>query len=99
MHDQLFENQDSFGLRPWSEYGRAALVADLLAFNLCVGRADTVRRIEEGKRLGTQLEIKATPTLIVNGWMLGRPPSVKELDALVQAILAGRSPMTAIHQS
>jgi protein-disulfide isomerase len=95
MHDQLFDGQDSFGLKPWSEYATAAGVPDLAAFDACVKATESIPRIEAGKDLGKRLDVQATPTLIVNGWKLGRPPSPEELDAMVKAILAGRSPVTA----
>jgi protein-disulfide isomerase len=94
MHDQLFGGQDSFGLKPWSDYATAAGVPDLAAFDLCIKRTDPVPRIEEDKELGTKLDLKGTPTLIVNGWMLAQPPTPEELDAMVKAVLAGKSPVT-----
>ncbi|MDE0855234.1 MAG: thioredoxin domain-containing protein [Nevskia sp.] len=94
MHDQLFDRQESFGLAPWSDYAMVAGVPDLAAFDACIKRTSNVRRIEEGKELGNNLDIEGTPTLIVNGWKLGRPPSAEELDAMVKAVLAGKSPVS-----
>lgn len=94
MHDQLFERQESFGLTPWSDYATAAGVRDLVAFDACINRTSGARRIEEGRELGNNLNIEGTPTVIVNGWKLGRPPSSEELDAMVKAVLAGKSPVS-----
>jgi protein-disulfide isomerase len=93
MHDRLFDEQNSFGLKPWSDYATEAGVPDLAAFEACIKRGDPVPRIEEGKQLGTRLDVKGTPTLIINGWKLGRPPTLDELDHMVKAILAGKSPV------
>jgi protein-disulfide isomerase len=93
MHDQLFDNQDSFGLKPWSEYATAAGVPDLAAFDTCIKRTDPIPRIEGGKKLGTTLDVQGTPTLIVNGWMLGHPPTEDDLDEMVKKILAGKAPV------
>jgi protein-disulfide isomerase len=93
MYDQLFDGQESFGLKPWAEYATAADVPDLTAFDVCIKRTGPVSRIEEDTQLGKKLDIRATPTLIVNGWMLGQPPTAEELDAMVKAILAGKSPV------
>jgi protein-disulfide isomerase len=93
MYDHLFEEQDSLGLKPWSDYATEAGVSDLAAFESCIKRTDAVPRVERGKALGKELDIQATPTLIVNGWKLGRPPSAEELDAMVKAVLAGKSPV------
>jgi protein-disulfide isomerase len=46
--------------------------------------------------LAEQLDVQGTPTLIVNGWKLGRPPSEEELDRMVKAILAGKSPVSEV---
>jgi protein-disulfide isomerase len=94
MYDQLFDGQDGFGLKPWSDYAGAADVPDMGAFDACIKRTGPVQRVEEGKQLGTKIDIQATPTLIVNGWKLGRPPTAAELDAMVKAILAGKSPVS-----
>jgi protein-disulfide isomerase len=94
MYDQLFGGQDSFGLKPWTDYATAARVPDLAAFDACVKKTDPVVRIEEGKKLGAKLNIQATPTLIVNGWKLTRPPNIEELDTMVKAVLAGKDPVS-----
>jgi protein-disulfide isomerase len=96
MYDELFEHQESFGLRAWSEYGAAAGVPDLGRFDTCVKSTDPIRRVEEGKKLGTELDVRATPTVIINGWKLGRPPNADQLDAMVRSILAGKSPVDVI---
>jgi protein-disulfide isomerase len=93
MHDQLFEEQDKFGLKPWDEYATAAGVPDLQAFDTCVKKTDAIPRLEAGKALGAKLDVKGTPTIIINGWKLGHPPSESELDQMVQRVLGGKSPV------
>jgi protein-disulfide isomerase len=93
MYDQLFDGQDSFGLKPWNDYATAAGVPNLTAFDECIKRSDPIPRIEQGKALGKRLDVQGTPTLIVNGWKLGHPPSEEELDGMVKKILAGKSPV------
>jgi protein-disulfide isomerase len=93
IFDQLFEGQDQFGLKPWDDYATAAGVPDLVAFDACVKNIDPITRVEEGKALGAQLDVHGTPTIIINGWKLGHPPTEEELDGMVKAILAGRSPV------
>jgi len=92
MHNLLFEKQNTFGITPWSEFATDAEVPNLAAFQSCVQRNDPVWRGVEGLSLGKQLDVKATPTLIVNGWKLSRPPEAEELDHLIKAILAGKTP-------
>lgn len=93
MHDQLFEWQDSFGLNPWSDYATAAGVPNLVTFEICIKNADPIPRVEEGKVLGAKLDVHGTPTIIINGWRLGKPRTEAELDQMVQRILAGKQPV------
>lgn len=93
MHDQLFEQQDEFGLKSWTEMAREAGVRDLAVFDACAESKDPIPRVVEGKQLGEKLDVKGTPTLIVNGWMLARTPTARELDDMVKGVLAGKSPV------
>jgi protein-disulfide isomerase len=93
IYDLLFEQQDKFGLKPWSDFAGEAGVPDGAAFEACIKRTDPVPRVAEGKALGKQLDIQGTPTVVINGWKLGRPPTADELDHMVKAILAGKSPV------
>lgn len=95
MHDQLFEHQEDFGLKSWSDFATAAGVPDLAAFDACVKSTAAMPRVEEGKALGNKLDIQGTPTVIINGWKLGRPPNAEELDGMVKAVLAGKSPVNS----
>lgn len=94
MHDRLFEEQDQIGLKPWSEFAQEAGVADLGTFDACIKDTAPVAKVEAGKQLGNKLDIRGTPTLIVNGWKLGQPPSAADLDKMVKAILAGKNPVS-----
>jgi protein-disulfide isomerase len=95
MYDLLFEQQDKFGLKPWSEFATEAGVPDTAAFETCIKQAEPIPRVTEGKALGKQLDVQGTPTLVINGWKLGRPPSLEELDAMVERVLAGKEPTTS----
>jgi protein-disulfide isomerase len=94
MHDQLFEGQDEFGLKPWDGYATAAGVPNLAVFDVCIKKTDPIPRVDEGKALGAKLDVRGTPTIIINGWKLGRPPTEEELDGMVKRILAGKSPVS-----
>jgi len=93
MHARLFQDQDQFGLTPWSEYAKRAGVPDESAFEFCIQKKSPLPRVELGKQWGTKLDIQGTPTVIINGWLLGRIPNADELDSMVRAILAGKSPV------
>jgi protein-disulfide isomerase len=94
MHDRLYEHQNEFGIKPWTEMAKESGVPDVAAFEDCIGSQDASSLVSKGKQLATTLNIQGTPTLIVNGWMLGRPPTAAELEDMVKAVLAGRAPVT-----
>lgn len=93
MYDRLFDGQDQFGLKPWGDYAIAAGVPDIPAFDACIVKTDPIPRVEEGKALGAKLNVQGTPTIIINGWKLEHPPTEKELDQMVQRVLAGKQPV------
>jgi len=72
---------------------KKAAVPDIPAFETCVEKTAPISRVEEGKALGAKLDVKGTPTIIINGWKLGHPPTEAELDQMVRRILAGKSPV------
>lgn len=96
MYDQLFDGQEFFGLKPWSDYAKAAGIQDLKGFDDCVKSEEPILRVLKGKQLGTRLDVTGTPTLIVNGWLLGQPPSEEELDTIVKAVLSGKVPVVGV---
>jgi hypothetical protein len=67
-------------------------VPDVVVFDECIKRTAAIPRVDEGKALGKKLDIQGTPTIIINGWKLGRPPTADELDGMVRAVLAGKNP-------
>jgi protein-disulfide isomerase len=95
MYDLLFEQQDKFGLKPWSEFATEAGVADATAFDACIKRTDPIPHVADGKALGNQLDVQGTPTVVINGWKLGRPLTLDEMDHMVKLILVGKQPVDA----
>jgi protein-disulfide isomerase len=93
MQDQLFSNQDAFGIKDWSDIATAAGVTDLDTFSRCVKQETPVPRIDDGIRAGEELDVRSTPTIIINGWKLGQPPSAAQLERMIQAILDGKKPV------
>lgn len=93
MYDQLFEGQDQLGLKPWNDYAVAAGVPDITAFDACIKKTDPIPRVEEGKALGAKFDVQGTPTVIINGWKLGHPPTAEQLEQMVRRILAGNEPI------
>lgn len=86
--DLAFAKQDSFGIKSWPEFAREAKVADVGAYSRCLG-TPSFAMIDSGTALGRQLGISGTPTMIVNGWQFGGPPTEDELSQDIRAILTG----------
>jgi protein-disulfide isomerase len=93
MHARLYEWQKQMGLKPWSAFATEAGVPDLTAFESCVQRTEPITKVIEGHELGDELGVHGTPTVIINGWKLHRPPSATELESMVKSILEGKNPV------
>jgi len=94
MHDILFTNQDSLGLRSWESMAAEAGVADLPTFSRCMKASDPLPSVEAGVALAKALGVKGTPTVIINGMRFIEPPSIPVLTALIDSIIAARRPLT-----
>lgn len=84
----LFQKADSLGLKPWSAYASDANVAHMGEFESCVRDTAAVPRIEAGVKLGKQLGIPGTPSVMLNGWLFGAAPHDSVLRAKIDSILA-----------
>ena len=89
-----FAKQDSLGLKPWQSYATEAGIADTARFARCVLSTSPVPRIDDGLALGRRIGVRGTPTVVINGWRLARPP-YDSLSEVVAGILAGRVPNAA----
>ncbi len=94
---QLFARQDSLGRIPWMSFAVAAGVKDTVAFVQCLRDAPAVR-IEQHRALADSLEVKATPTVFVNGWRYAKPPTLLELRRDLVEAKAGRELFTKKRQ-
>jgi len=88
----VLAGQDSLGVKQWASYARDARIADLSGFSRCVEQYESFPRIDSGKAIAQRWNVVATPTIMVNGWLLSRPPSADELTELADDLLAGRRP-------
>ncbi|MCC6242203.1 MAG: thioredoxin domain-containing protein [Gemmatimonadaceae bacterium] len=88
----VYRRQDSIGLKPWAEYAASVGVADTTEFMECV-RSPTKRRILDGKELGERFDLRATPTILVDGWRFVGVPDSATIVPAIRAILAGQPPI------
>jgi hypothetical protein len=96
MADAIFARQDSIGLIPWSEFARRARVPSLEEFERCVVAEPGPERVGAGRVAGADFGVEATPTVLVNGWRLGTPPSDDALEKMVERIGRGEPPVGAV---
>ena len=83
--DEAFANQDSFGIKTWSRIAGEAGVKDTAAFRQCAEDTTRVERIETGRRLGEEMKLRGTPSVVINGWYYATLPDDDQLrKALVE---------------
>jgi protein-disulfide isomerase len=80
----VFAQQDSIGLKAWSGFAAAAGVVDLTRFQGCVDSNRHEAIVSRGYAVGLEIGVAATPTLVVEGLLVGVPPSAERLAALVE---------------
>ncbi len=82
--DLLYEKQDSLGLKSFGAFAHDVGVTDTARINACASNPDTVPLIEAGKRLGAEVGLKGTPTIVLNGWVLTQQPTESMIDSVVE---------------
>ena len=87
MHDLLFAKQDSLGLKSFGSYAQEAGVADSVAFRNCIGTSTASPAIERDEAAVKALGATGTPTVMVNGLLLGAIPDEAGLRVLVRSAL------------
>ncbi len=90
MRDQLFAQQDSFGLKSWTLYAASAGVPDTSRFATCLKDSASVARVVRGAKLEESLELSGTPTVVINGWAYPTPPTLSQLEADASRIVSGK---------
>jgi len=92
MASVLFAEQSGLGTRPWLYYAERAGVSDSERFASCL--ADPARRaaVDEGLRVGSELGVGYTPTLLINGWVFEYTPNARLLQRTVSGLLRGIPP-------
>ena len=92
MKQILFAQQDSLGLMSWQTMAARASVADSAKFGECVEARPDIAKIQAGEEMARRLGVRGTPTIVVNGWMLGAVPSASDLERLIAMFARGENP-------
>lgn len=88
----IVSDADSLGLNRWQSYGRQAGIRDTAAFRQCTQQSEELPLIQRGILVGDSIGIRATPTVLVNGWRFALPPTEQELRAAIEATAKGKKP-------
>lgn len=84
-HDALFQSQDSIGVLSWDAFARRAGVPQLATFRDCMASQRDKERVDGDAAAAASISAQGTPTLVVNGRMLG---SSAQLDSVVAGELS-----------
>lgn len=83
-HDALFANFDSLTAASFAHIAAQVNMPDLAAFAACMNQTDSVARINADRALSFEtLQIRGTPTLIVNGMMYAFAPPPGDLKKMI----------------
>ena len=93
--DRAYAKQDSIGLVSWTRFALDAGVPDSLAFERCL-LSPPIERIAAGETLSVQLDIRSTPTIIVNGWRFAGIQDSAAFLASLKLIKSGVSPVVSL---
>lgn len=92
ISDVMYAAQDSLGRISWSTLAARAGVEDTVAFARCTEGVDLDSLRRTSAERASRFDVRATPTVIVNGWRFSHTPPTDTLRRVIRDILAGRDP-------
>lgn len=95
----FYQKQDSLGKLPWTRLVGEVGVGDTVRFLACMRDTLATRRVGLGQAEASKRGFKSTPTVIVNGWRYGVPPSDTELVRAIGDILEGKKPYRGFNKA
>ncbi len=87
LHDALFRNNGRLKAGDIQGYAEKTGL-DMEAFEACLSHPRSLEKIKADARYGSELGVKGTPTLFINGRQLSGAQPVEVLSAVVEAELA-----------
>lgn len=85
----VYGKQDSLGIKTWEAYAEEAGVEDAQRIGDCAMAPDTFPGVQAAERFAERLGLTEVPTILVNEWRLGAPPTPEELDEVIGLVRAG----------
>lgn len=90
--DEVFQEQQALENARWANLALAAGIADTARIVDCAEADSVPLKIREGLRVGAEIALRGTPTVLVNGWQFHDTPSLRELELALEALTAGKRP-------
>jgi protein-disulfide isomerase len=87
-HDALFARQQSLPTTDWTRLATEAGVPDSARFDACLSSAAAQQAIDRDLAAGRRLGVQGTPTLMVNGDLLGSATQAALAEAVEHALAA-----------
>lgn len=88
MVDALYGHQDRSERPAWGRMAYEAGVADSAAVERCVADGTTAHVVEQGLSVGAQIGVEGTPTVVLEGLLFDRPPSLERLLQVTDSLSA-----------
>src|SRR6266545_495089 len=85
-HDVLFAKQDSIGAISWGQFAHRAGVPDQHEFERCMESPSSASKVREDIEAGDQLQVRGTPTVVIEGIRFPGTPPLRTLDSLLNVM-------------
>ena len=79
------------GVKSWARLAQDAGVRDTSSFGACMGNPTATSLVDSGRALSGRLQLRGTPTIVVNGWKT-KGPSLPEVERVLSAFRDGKTP-------
>lgn len=89
--DLVYQKQDSLGLKSYGSFANDIGVLDTARVSACASDTSRVAELDAQAKLGEELPIRGTPTVVLDGWILQQPPSTRRVDSVVASARIRRS--------
>jgi predicted DsbA family dithiol-disulfide isomerase len=92
FHRLLYEQRDSLGLKTWTSFAGDAGIGDLTEFEDCLSSDLRPGAIDQGLRIGESIGVRATPSVLINGWFFHGAMTRPHPLQVIETVLDGGEP-------
>jgi protein-disulfide isomerase len=95
FHDAVYAHPESVAIKGITNLGAVAGVGDKTRFVDCVNDSTRVAAVERDLNSALRIGIPGTPGIIIDGYLRGERVTNEELEGMIKARRAGKSPQQA----